>query len=172
MAKQKPAQLYRDKPIQPNLDLRHMYHYARKACRRAGYPTWDSEFDSAINEATYRAAQEWSPLEDRGKGKDGREKKGKSPNQLATFYALRLCKLVRKNLRKWHKTDQANQQELMQRWKKNPKDLPALPLSDFEILSFVALHGITKAATLLGMARSRLREVLDDISQRLHELLT
>jgi len=134
-------------------ELRSVFSAAAKTCFQKGYPVDDVEYDSAINLAVCMALRDWKP------------KGGRSLQSLATLYALRNCRDVEAEHKRWRRQDEAgacrgNEVSYMR------EDLP-VRLEDFDFLSFVAHHGRTQAAKLLGIHYYRLRDMLDEVALRL-----
>lgn len=127
-----------------------LFRQALARCRRKGYRIRDPEYASAINWAVYRAMQAW------------REDMGASLKTLALMIALRECAKVRRaEICRERKEREAARPE-----RRPPVPTP-IPLSDYEVLSFVAAHGRTRAARMLGMHYYKLCELLADISRRI-----
>lgn len=132
-----------------------LYAGTRKYCKNIGIPVNDPEYDSAINWAVYKALTSHDP----------NILNGRSLFSLCIVYALRNCSRTRRNL--------ATQRRLDEQSSQRGTDLPPtplpLPLSDFELLCFVAKWGKLKASKLLGMNYLKLRSRLDEVALRVQE---
>jgi hypothetical protein len=134
-----------------------MMRVARRACRRAGYPVNDPEYGSVIGVAVFKAARYWSA------------DRGCKPTTMAAICAKRLCRQLEIKLDRRARRDmvaglpgaRANLKGRM-----HPVHTP-IPLNDFEVLSFVAAHGIGKSAKLLAMTPALIRERLDEVRLRM-----
>ena len=135
---------------------RSMFAVARKACINAGFRADDPEYGSAINEAVLRAMQKW----------EAREQGGCSPESLAAVYAIRECRDVRRMMDDWRRQDEAGAARRRESVAGLPVETP-IPMTDVEVLSFVARHGRKRAARLLCMTNVTLRDRLDEISLRI-----
>lgn len=136
-------------------DLVALYRAAYTVCSKY-YNTTDPDYESAINHGVYLALKRHDP--DRPKRR--------TLENLAVLYALQRCEKVESQHHQWWKQDQAG----ALRGKETStmkEDLSDPPLSDFEFLSFVAAHGRTKAAKLLGMRRTKVISILDEVVFRL-----
>ena len=120
---------------------------ATKACKFKGFPVSDPEFGSAINEAVWRATL--------------REDDKMPIENLATLYAIRACIDVTRMLKRWARDDAAGAGRGAC---SSPTPTP-IPINDFEVLSFGAAHGKTRAARLLGM---RYDSFVDRLYEALH----
>lgn len=121
--------------------------------RGRGVPIHDPEYASAVNYGVYKATRVFDPS----------HRNGRSLMSLAILFALRNCDKVRRMLDLWKKQDEAG---ACRGWGQSPTPTP-IPLEDFEILSFVAAHGRTRAAVLLAMTPQALRDLLDEVALRL-----
>ena len=130
--------------------LVHAFRYALKVCRQRGYNTTDPEICSAINAALYRAMLRFDPRRGRF-------------TPMVCRYALHACHQAEERLLYWHRNDDAGARRSI----KGPPTPTPIPLADFELISFVAAVGRTKAAKLLCMTPSRLRARLDEVALRL-----
>lgn len=127
---------------------------ATVVCRRKGYNVdADLEYQSAINWGVFKAVQTHSV--------------GRSIESYAILIALHECESVRRRLERDALCDQAGASRGMGA----PPVATPIPLTDFEILSFVAARGITQAARLLfggpkTTAWRKMRTILDEIALR------
>lgn len=119
---------------------------ATTACKQAGFPVGEIEYQSAINWAVAQAML----------------RHGES-RSWACVYAIRQCRKVGSMFRGWRRQDQAG----AGRGLLNDPIKTPVPLSDFNVLTFVATHGKFRAARMLRMRYAKLIELLDDISLRL-----
>jgi hypothetical protein len=146
------------RPIQGKNDPRSLYLATRRFCRKKGIKVADPEYDSAINFAVFRALQTHRP--------DGNGHTARQLIHLCICYALRACGNVSDRLANQHRHDLA----AAERGIRQPPTMPPIPLSDFEVLSFVAAHRhVAKAARLLGMTAYRLKLLLCEIQLRVRE---
>lgn len=83
-------------------------------------------------------------------------------NALAVRLALDRIPAVKFRLYKWRRQDQA----AAERGRMNPPTATPIPLLDSEVLAFVAAHGRVRAAKMLAMTTSKLRDLLDEIAYR------
>lgn len=141
--------------------IKKMYRACYRVCKRAHYPVWDDEYKSAINLAIAKTIAIYD--------KDKLTAEGQSvlPETLAARIAVHECWEVRKQHWKWRRQDQARARG------EAHQDQPNTPLSlsDFQIAEFVAVHGRVKAAKLLLMTSTDLRELLDTIYDRVRGLV-
>ena len=117
-------------------------------CFRAGYPIREIEYESAINSAVGEAITAYGPDQ---------------PSTIYCTVALHECLKVKEMFVKWSKQDAAGAGRGLC---EQPVPTP-IPLLSFEILSFVARHGRTRAARMLGLSRPRINEMIDDISREM-----
>lgn len=114
----------------------------------------DPDYGSEVNEAVRLAALDW---------KEGREC---SLLTLATRYALQRCSKLSRLLKHLH------QREVSLEGVKAASSY-VQPLSiertDFELLAFVAAHGMGESAKLLVLRPSDLRERLDRIAHHIRQ---
>ena len=142
-----------EKPNLSTTDYQTILAAARVVCSSYPnyFPVYDLEYESAINYAISRAANTHTI-------RPG----GRSLLSLAVLYAIRQCGHARAMLERWRKQDQAG----ASRGRLQASAETPIPLTDFELLSFVACHGRRRAAVLLAMRPERLRRKLDDIAFR------
>lgn len=145
-------------PVQVNgLDPTQLFKVALWVCRHAGYPVdSDPEYESAVNYAVLKAIKYFRPMPD-GSG---------NPLSYAAMLALQECNAVNEIMADWQRQDEAG--AARERGQATP--IP-LPLTDFELLSFVARHGRQRAARLLAIAPAQLRDRLDEVAFRIGRLL-
>lgn len=124
-------------------------------CKREGYDIRDIEYESAVYLGISIAYDYYR--------KSGRAK-GVSPTAVAAVEALRCCADVTRMLSDWRKQDEAGAER--KRGCGEPTSTP-ISLTDFELLSFVAAHGRMRAAKLLMMTPSKMRDLLDEIALRM-----
>lgn len=131
-------------------DLRKTYRGAIKVLYRAGWPVQDHELLSALNAGMLKAIPRWCP--ERG-----------SFIRLVIRYGLREYAVAKAKMARLRRGDQAavDRGTIAQ-----PTPTP-IPLTDFELLSFVAAHGRMISATLLGLTPARLRDLLDEVALRI-----
>lgn len=125
---------------------------ASGACHKAGYRMHDDEYRSAVNFAVAITRKKWRAATELSK--------------VSTYccrVALKLCALAHKRRKSLRRGDEAG----AKRGEWMPPVETPIPLPDFELLSFVAAHGKTKAAKLLGMKYYKLQELLQDVELRL-----
>lgn len=140
------------------LEAGRLHACATAVCGRAGYPVrGDPEYASAVNYGVLRSLYAWNP------GDPSNAK----PETLAVLCALRECRKARGRLRLLRRGDRAGAGRGLA---EQPAPLP-LPVADFEFLSFVAAQGRARAARLLAVSQSRLRERLDEAVLRVRHLL-
>ena len=132
-------------------DLRKTY---RTALRRLAncWPMEDQDYQSALNWAMLKAVPRWAP------------ERGTFLNMVIR-YATREFRIVRHRKKLLLMGDAAG----AERGLFGPPTPTPIPLTDFELLSFVAAHGRITAAKLLGMAAYRLRDRLDEVALRVKE---
>lgn len=128
-----------------------MLDLACGCCRKAGYPTHDDEYYSAINFAVAKAVAKYPSSE-------------LETSTLACTIALHECEQLRIRLANLKRGDEAGAKR---GWFQTPAEAPPIPMADLDLLLFVAAHGKTKAARLLGMRYYHLMELLDDVQLRL-----
>lgn len=130
-----------------------MFEKASRTCSRLGYDTNDPEYASAVNLGVYMALCRFR--------KDG----PRSRDSLCTLFAIRRCEKVRSMFSLWQRQDQAGACQRSERYYGSRVPLP-IPLTDFELLSFVAAHGRKRAARLLALRPQKLRDLLDEVVLR------
>lgn len=130
------------------------FRCALRVCRRHGYNTTDPEIASAVNSALYRAMLRFRP----GRGRFV---------SMVIQYALHTCYYADKRLAHYRRNDDAGARRSI----KGPPTPTPIPLADFELISFVAAVGRTKAAKLLCMSPMKLRNRLDEVALRLRSSL-
>ena len=136
------------------VDPTQLFKVAIWVCRQAGYPVdGDPEYESAVNLAVLKAIQTFKPPNPK-------------PTMYAAMLALRECAKAALLISEWHKQDEAGASR--ERGQATP--IP-LDLTDFELLSFVARHGRSRAAKLLTMPPAALRDRLDEVALRIGRLL-
>ena len=150
-----------ENPLKLMSHLKRMYRACYRVCKKAHYPVWDDEYKSAINLAIAKAIIIYN------RDKLNADGTNTLPETLAARIAVHECWEVRKQHWKWIKQDQArgNGEAHI------PQPSTPISMSDFEVLQFVACHGRTKAAKLLAMPSADLRELLDDIRERVKSLV-
>lgn len=125
-----------------------------RTCERLGYDvTADPEFASAVNLGVFTAMKRFTPGGPR------------SLRSLCTLFAVRFCEKVRLAFGVWQKQDQAGACQRSERYY-GPTVQTPIPLTDFELLSFVAAHGRKRAARLLALRPEKLRLLLAEIELR------
>ena len=133
----------------PNEVVLGVIEVAIAICKRVGYQVSEIEYESAINLAVLRALRDWQP------------DSGKSLVSFSVMYATRACSHVESIFNEWQRQDRAG--ALRGREQATPTPIP---LTDFELLSFVAAHGRLKAAKMLAMSAGQLRNRLDEVELR------
>lgn len=134
-------------------DPKSLYLATRRFCLRRGIPASDPEYASAINWAVFKAMSTFKP------------KEGRKLINWCIHIALHECIRVHDLHRRWYSDDLKS----IDRGLGLPPTTPPIPLTDFEFLSFVACHGKTRAAKLLGMNFLRVDLVLSEIALRIRE---
>lgn len=136
--------------------VEHLARYCRAVCKRYGYnPTGEPEYESAINAAIHLTLMQWQV------------NCGRKVTIYAARLALRKCKLAKLLLARWRKQDQAAASR-----GKGPATPTPISITDHELLRFVVAHGRLKAAKLLAMSPSKLRDRLDEIAYRVNKGLS
>lgn len=132
-------------------DIDDLLQMATTVCQKAGYPTHDDQYQSeialgvavALNTADQRRTVKLSTW--------------------CCRIAVNQCACYAKQASEQRKGDEAG----AKRGICMTPVRPPIPLPDFNLLNFVACHGKTRAAKLLGMRYYRLVEMLDDVALRL-----
>lgn len=128
------------------------FKIALKVCGSHGYPIHDIEYESAVNLGVATALK----IHDPTKG---------DLCTLCCLLARRECSRTRIAMSKWVKQDAAGAGRGY-----CEKAIPTpIPLFDFETLSFVARHGRTRAARMLGLHVPKINELLTDIARRMNQ---
>lgn len=142
------------KPIQGNSDPGALFCAVRRFLVRIGIDPvrHDPEYSSAINFGVLMAVRTWHP--------DG----GRTMLSLAVRLSIREIKKLERHLATWRRSARLTRRGTGAA----PTPLP-LPLSDRELLCFVARHGKTKAARLLGIDPKTLNNRLDEVANRVRE---
>lgn len=136
--------------IDPKL-FKRLCNYARRSLASWGWdPADDPERDFAVVDGVWAAMLQWHPGHP-------------LPIDHLVLQQVRdRIRLVEQRLAEWERQDRCG----AERGQATATPTP-VPMPDREILTFVALHGRTKAAKLLGMSPQRLRDVLDEIAFRI-----
>lgn len=132
----------------PSLD--QLLQTATRVCQRAGYPIEDDQYQSEIALGVSIALNTFDHQRAR----------------MSTWccrLALNQCAAYARQLTEQRMGDEAG----AKRGICMPPVTTPIRLTDFNILSFVACHGKTRAARLLGMRYRKLIELLDDVGLRL-----
>lgn len=123
---------------------------ATAVCRRK-FQVRDIEYQSAINLGIAKAILNQHRYQQR------------SLSSLACLFAIRECYRIRKTIEHWQRQDMAAVDRGV-----HEKPIPTpVPLLDFELLSFVARHGRTRAARMLGINVPKINDLLHDVARRL-----
>jgi hypothetical protein len=140
----------------PEVDIERMLRYARAACAREGFSSYDSEYGSAIGAAVWRAAQRWQP---RDEGQPSLP-----PHRVAARWALDACRAVHKSLVRRQQLENQSSESIPETTIASESEDLTL---DRELLLFVKLRGLSRAATELGIAAVSLIERLDEAKERI-----
>ena len=117
-------------------------------CQRYGYPVSEIEYESAINSAVADAIHRYGD---------------RQPSTIYCRCALQECAKVKLMFSDWSKQDAAGAGRGRC---ESPVQTP-IKLFSFETLSFVARHGRTRAARMLGLSVPKINELLSDIAREM-----
>lgn len=131
-------------------EMDQLFKFAQAVCRRKNFPADDPEFASAINYGLLKAMQAYVV--------DG----PRTLKSLVALFALRNCAKTVNRLNLWERQNLAG----AERGRRSPPVETPIPLTDYEVLCFVARHGRKRAALLLGWDHKKLRKLLDEIVLR------
>ena len=128
-----------------------LFKTASTVCRKAGYPVTDSEYQSAINFAIGKAISNHS------------KSSGRDLSSWCCLLAIHECRDTSRTLADWVKQDRVGAGRGRC---ESPVSTP-IKLFSFEILSFCARHGRTRAARMLNMTVPKINELLTDITREM-----
>ena len=133
-------------------DAKFLTKMAVAVCRKK-FPLGDIEFESAVNLGIARAILNQHRYPDL------------LLSSLACLFAVRECHRTTRIIKHWQRQDQAAADR---GYFEKPIPTP-VDLDSFEILCFVARHGRTKAARMLGhgLTVAKINDILHDIAREM-----